>query len=97
MACLVDSHADQTKQGLPMERKRGAAREAKRDVGGGGGDDDGRQLDVRQSRWVGSVELSTGSRSSSSLLVVALVKPSPNSVAKREPHEKAIAVDGCEL
>lgn len=32
VACLVDSHADQTKQGLPMERKRGAVREAKRDV-----------------------------------------------------------------
>lgn len=39
----------------------------------------------------------TGSRSSSSLQFVALVKPSPNSVAKREPHEKAMAVDGCEL
>lgn len=26
MACLVDSHVDQTKQGLPMEGKRGADR-----------------------------------------------------------------------
>lgn len=61
---------------------------------GGGADDGGRQLDVRQWRWVRSVESSTGCRSSSSLQVVALVKPSPNSAAKREPHEKTMAVDG---
>lgn len=60
MACLVDSHADQTKQGLPMEKEdRGRKMQGEASAGG---DDDDSTAAQDEAVWMGSVVLSTGCR-----------------------------------